>query len=95
MSSTAAAVNTMGCDDYYDPGSQRRAVNWGRNNKLVNDCGCKRIAGNVADYVACCKCGAMVWTGSLWEEDDLPFVRVHDHWHELIGDMYESAEEAG
>lgn len=70
----------MGCD-FIDPGRDRRDANWRSNNDLVNRSGCKRIVGKAQDYVACCHCGAMVWTGDLWEESDLPFVRVHHHWH--------------
>ncbi len=74
----------MGCD-YDDPSREWRDRNWTRNNKLINASDCKRIAGSIPkDYVACCACGAMIWTGDLREERDLPFVRVHRHWHEQM-----------
>ena len=72
----------MGCNDYYDPSRERGDERWRDNNTLVNRSGCKRITAGGADfYVVCCDCGAMVWTGDLRREDDLPFVRVHHHWH--------------
>jgi hypothetical protein len=75
----------MGCNDYYDPSREREDKNWRRNNELINRSNCKRFrtAGS-NDYVGCCECGAMVFTGDLWQEEDLPWVRAHHHWHSLL-----------
>lgn len=71
----------MGCRDYYDPAYEREQKRWRENNTLINRSNCKRISGRVDEHVACCDCGAMIWTGDLFREDDLPFVRAHHHWH--------------
>lgn len=79
----------MGCNDYYDPVRDRRDERWRANTELIKRSNCELVIYQDT-YVSCKECGAMVWTGKLHDEDDLPMVRAHRQWHERL-EQFENA----
>lgn len=70
----------MGCNDFYDPVRERSDNRWRANLDLIKRSNCEQIR-HKDSYVSCKECGAMIWTGRLQDEDELPMVIAHHKWH--------------
>lgn len=85
----------MGCNDYYDPARDRENERWRTNTALLDELGFATVfvssRGLYGSAIAalCPECSAMVWCGDLRREDDLPWARAHNEWHQqLARDLY-------